>query len=80
MLGASKSITERILTPYIGNGTVKSGAIKLVAGSAGYSFLGSNKVGKAVSGGLVVDGIEDIVTSFLGGMNLGGTTASADAW
>jgi hypothetical protein len=73
-LGVSKAITERALSPYIGNATVKSGALKLVGGALGYSFLGSNFIGKAVAGGLIVDGIEDVTVSLLG---MSGTQVAA---
>ena len=63
-LGIAKSTTERVLTPIIGNATLKSGAIKLIGG--GVISGKGGKVGKALSGGLIVDGIEDIVSSILG--------------
>lgn len=64
MLGASKSISERLLAPVIGNATIKSGGIKLFTGAV----IGGKggKLGRAFSGGLVVDGVEDIVSALIG--------------
>ena len=76
-LGVAKSTTERLTAPIIGNATIKSGAIKLIAGGA----IGGKggKVGKAISGGLIVDGIEDVVSSILGNNNAG-SGSSDGAW
>lgn len=79
-LGIAKTLEERITAPYIGNATITSGLIKLVAGSVGYSVLGKNFVGRAASGGFIVDGIEDITTSLLGGVAMPGASGNADAW
>lgn len=75
MLGLSKSATERILTPIIGNATISSGAMKLFAGGV---IQGRGKIGQAVGGGLVIDGVEDLVTAVLGG-KMGGD-AGAGEW
>ncbi len=61
-MGIAKSVTERTLTPMIGNATVKSGIIKLIGGSV---LHGRNKYLNYVSGGLVIDGVEDIVQSLI---------------
>jgi len=75
-LGLAKSTTERLLTPMIGNGSIKSGVIKTIGGA----LIGGKggKIGKAVSGGLIVDGIEDVVSSVLGG-STGGSNVS-ESW
>ena len=57
--------------PFIGNSTPTSGLVKLIGGSAAHSFGG--KVGKIVGGGLVIDGIEDLTVSLLGGIMPGGS-------
>lgn len=76
LLGVSKAAAERVLMPFIGNGTVKSGAIKLIGGSAAH-YLGGMP-GKYIGGGMVLDGVEDIIVSFLGGgMGFGGAGGGA---
>lgn len=77
-LGIAKTTTERILTPVIGNASVKSGIMKM-AGGAVLSGKGG-MAGKAISGGLVVDGIEDLVTSVLGGKMGSSGGNSSEAW
>ena len=76
-LGLAKSTTERLSAPRIGNATIKSGVIKLVAGG----IIGGRggKLGKAVSGGFIVDGIEDTITAILGNSGVGSGT-SDEAW
>lgn len=64
--GFSKYAGERLLSPMIGNGTFKSGAIKLIGAMAMQKFLGQNKYAKAVSLGLGFDGVEDIITQVVG--------------
>lgn len=73
-LGVMKSVSERVLMPVIGNGSVKSGAIKLV-GAGLLTTVSRNKHVSLLSSAVIVDGIEDIVTSLLGGM----TGAAGDA-
>ncbi|MCD6436464.1 MAG: hypothetical protein J7L15_08830 [Clostridiales bacterium] len=68
--GASKYATERFLAPIIGNGTWKSGAIKLVTSIGIQKFMGTNKWVKAIALGLGIDGVEDIMTQFLGSGNI----------
>lgn len=82
LLGLSKSLTERALAPYIGDATLKSGAIKLVGGSALHSMGVGGKIGKIIGGGMVVDGMEDVIVSFLGGgIGLGaGARGSGEVW
>lgn len=59
---ASKYVTERALAPYIGNGTLMSGGIKIV----GSQFAKAVPyAGKYVSAGLLIDGAEDIMTALL---------------
>lgn len=74
LMGISKSVGERALAPVIGNGTVTSGAMKLVAGGL---LQGKGKMGNIVGSGFVIDGVEDIVNSFMGGMGGGGSAAAA---
>jgi len=69
--GASKSIGERILTPIIGNGTFKSGVIKIFGSTVLQGLLGQNKFAKAAALGIGIDGVEDIVTNVLSMTSLG---------
>ena len=69
--GVMKSVSERMLSKtFVGNGTLKSGAIKLGAG-----VLIPNKKNIIVSSlknALVIDGIEDIVNVLMNNFNIGG--------
>lgn len=91
-LGFSKIITEQTLAkiPVIGNNTLKSGGIKLAVGSAGAYYGGKIKnpivknIGKFAGGGMVLDGIEDLVLSAMREVkkftNGGSTNSNKDNW
>ena len=55
-----KVVNERLLTPVVGNGTIVSGGVKVVA-SALIGTMMKSKFGGAWSTALMVDGAEDIV-------------------
>lgn len=57
--GLIKFSIEKFTEPYIGNGTFKSGAIKLLAGSIVKTAV-KNNVGKYVGNALQIDGTEDL--------------------
>jgi len=80
--GVVKFAGERALTPIIGNGTLKSGLIKLGVGIGARKFLGSGVIADSVSLGMSVDGVEDILTQALGGSGLlgGGSSGGGDNW
>lgn len=82
LIGVSKSATEMALQPVIGNGTIMSGAIKLVGGSICHEFIGG-KIGSVVGSGLVIDGAEDIIRATvmptLSGV-LGGNASAQEQW
>jgi hypothetical protein len=70
--GATKSIEEPLLSGYIGNSTVLSGAIKLFLGGWLIPWVsGSHKTNQIVNGislGFGIDGVEDIIRGlFFGG-------------
>ena len=65
--GIVKYFEERALSGVIGNGTFMSGAIKLAIAYVARRFMGKGFLGDAVGLGFGVDGIEDILTNFLGG-------------
>jgi hypothetical protein len=78
--GIVKYAEERALSPYIGNGTLKSGLIKLGVGLGARKFIGRGVLGDSVSLGFGIDGVEDILTGVIGsGMlpGMGGTTEGA---
>jgi hypothetical protein len=60
IIGLIKFAEEKATTPFIGNGTLKSGAIKLIAGSVIKSSFKGNKIVGYVGSALQVDGTEDI--------------------
>lgn len=64
--GLVKYFGERALTPVIGNGTLMSGAVKLGGGLAARKFMGKGTIKDSLALGLSIDGIEDIMASFLG--------------
>ena len=80
LIAGAKSVSERQLQRIIGNGTILSGAIKLVGAVTLVSGV-KGKVGDIFGTALMVDGAEDIITSFLGGAvtNInGGIQAKSD--
>ncbi len=82
MLGAGlvKYAEERVLTPYIGNATLMSGAIKAAAGFASHKFLDGGLIGNSVSLGFTVDAVEDILTALIGGNIFGGLGGNSNNW
>lgn len=62
-VGLSKTLTEQILAPIIGNGNFMSGGMKLVGAWAIPKYLLKNKFGNILGTGLAVDGVEDIVNA-----------------
>ena len=59
---ATKYFTERALAPYIGNGTLMSGGIKIVGSQLAKAVPYG---GKYISAGMLIDGAEDIMTALL---------------
>ena len=80
--GAVKYGEERLLAPYIGNGTIKSGLIKLGIGLGSKRFIGAGLGRDSLSLGFGIDGVEDIITGVLGsGMVPGvGGAGQGDSW
>ena len=66
MIAGAKSVSERVLSRFIGNGTLISGGLKL-AGAIGLVSGVKGKVGDILGTAMMVDGAEDIITSFMGG-------------
>lgn len=81
MIGVVKSFEERALTSVIGNGNLRSGLIKAVGGAAISGLLGG-KAGKVVGSAFAIDGVEDIINQFMGGINTAGSSANIqeDDW
>ena len=73
--GVVKYFEERALSGVIGNGTVKSGVVKLIIAYLARKFVGKGFIGDAVGLGFGVDGVEDLLTNFLGG-SIGGGASS----
>lgn len=59
--GVGKILGEAVLTPIIGNGTLFSGAVKLLSGGIARKGLGDSALGKGFVDGMMIDGIEDII-------------------
>ena len=64
LIGGIKAVEERALIPVIGNATLKSGVIKLVAGGVVASAM-KGKAGRLVGSAFAIDAVEDIVQSLL---------------
>jgi hypothetical protein len=65
--GAIKYFEERLLAPYIGNGTLLSGGVKIVVAK----YLGKT-LPKPVRLALAIDGAEDVVNGAMGFLGGGG--------
>ena len=85
-VGVMKSATERLLIPYVGNSSLKSGAVKIAGGLVLGNFVkGKGAMGKLseyTAGGLIIDGVEDVVKAAieptLNGFLGGGAQASGE--
>lgn len=62
VIGLTKSLAEKVLTPVIGNGTLMSGSIKLAGAWGIPKYVLKGQTGKVIGTALAVDGVEDIVT------------------
>jgi hypothetical protein len=78
--GLIKYFEERTLAPIIGNGNIKSGAIKLGTGLLARKFIGGGILGDSVSLGFGIDGIEDILCAIIGGGVFGIGTGGGENW
>lgn len=73
-----KNLEERLLSGFIGNGTIGSGIVKGIAGAVTPAVLGSSKWSKMITTAFVVDSAEDLLNAFTSGMNLGGGSNSRE--
>lgn len=78
LIAGAKISSEKILSAYVGNGSIMSGAIKLVGGSIMNKAV-SGKAGDIIGTALIVDGAEDVVTAFFGGATASGMIGSKQA-
>jgi len=76
LIGGIKAVEERALIGVVGNGTIKSGAVKLVAGAAISSML-KGKSGQLVGSAFAIDAVEDLVNGLIGAATA--STSSADS-
>lgn len=75
LIGGIKAVEERALMPVIGNGTLKSGAIKLVGGAIISGML-PGKAGNLIGSAFAIDAVEDLVNGLLGAATAGKTDDS----
>ena len=70
LLGAGilKPVLEGMLTPYVGNGNIMSGGLKLGTAIALPSVAGNGKIVRIAQLALGVDGAEDLIRGALGGI------------
>lgn len=66
-MGFIKVLTEQVQTPFIGNGTYFSGALKIGEAWAVGKFFGSNNIARMTANALVIDGVEDIISNIFAG-------------
>lgn len=78
-LGLFKTATEAALTPIVGNGTLTSGAAKLVAGGL-VSQITTGKHANLLAGGIVTDAVEDIAHAAIGYLRGGVAAPANDGW
>ena len=73
---------RQALSGVIGNGTIKSGAIKLLVGAIARRYAPRGVIADSVSIGFAVDGMEDILTALIGGgmIPFVGGGNSGDEW
>ena len=72
MIAGTKIVAERTLAPMIGNGTIQSGAMKLLGAKLVGSLVRSvdSKLGKIVETAMIIDGAEDIAVSLFANVGL----------
>jgi hypothetical protein len=79
--GVLKPVLEGMLAPYLGNGNIMSGGVKLGAAIALPTVAGNGKIVRIAQLALGVDGAEDLMRGVLGGVIPaigGGGSASSD--
>ena len=71
-VAGAKIFVERTLAPMVGNGTIQSGAVKLLGAKLVGSVAKSidKRIGKIVETAMVIDGAEDIATSLMANFNM----------
>ncbi len=77
-MGILKTVSERFLTPVVGNSTFMSGAAKVIGGGV-LNGVSRNKHIGLLSSAMVIDGVEDAAHSVLGGL-MGGTPDAGSGW
>lgn len=66
--GVLKPVLEGMLTPYVGNGNIMSGGLKLGTAIVLPSVAGNGKLVRIAQLALGVDGAEDLMRGALGGL------------
>ena len=67
-MGVVKTVLETVAIPIVGNGTLKSGIPKLVAGGLIQGKAG--KAGKILGTALIIDSVEDIAKALMTKVNM----------
>jgi len=80
-IAITKNVEERLLTPFIGNGTLVSAGVKGVAGVGIPMIGGDNKWTRMISTAFIVDAMEDVVnTAFQFFQGATANRGSTDNW
>lgn len=66
LIALTKSFEERLMSRFVGNGTILSGVSKGIVGAILSGMIGG-KTGDILGTAFIVDAGEDLVTAFLGG-------------
>lgn len=73
-VGVVKQIEEKMTSPYIGNATFMSGAVKGAVGAVLHGKAG--RIGNIVSSAFLVDAGEDLALAVMGLTGLGGASGN----
>lgn len=73
----AKPMVERITAPVVGNGTIMSGGLKILAAFGIAKYGGNNRLAKAAAIGASMDGSEDIVLGLGSKVGLSGAETTS---
>jgi len=73
----AKPVVEKIAAPVVGNGTVMSGGLKILAAFGIAKYGGNNRIGKAAAIGAAMDGSEDLVLGLGSKIGLSGAETTS---
>lgn len=72
LIAGTKSLSEKVLIPFIGNNSLMSGGLKVLGSMLLQKSVGG-KAGEIIGTALAVDGTEDIMNNVFKTFNIGGS-------